>query len=872
MEPKSRKSVKYVQRQIALQWKQVDFLQECQMQTRYRTILVDEFRSCLMDKTYEPSQIFNLSDKIRAPSTDDFNESNNIELFQNIDDNEKKLKWVSKTGRQSSVKSGSDIKVEDLIRSIRKGCSDYEKLTFTSHYLSWTSVNGITFNPSIFQCIEGIVSEDSNVIKLGSIFYRISNEEGSYFWLTKNFMDVLKHHLIKEKELPVQKVSGNKVFPLPWNISGKRSAFTLEEIAYACATNEDNIQLIKEALNEILISMYKIIDNDTVMLFSKESSILPQNPDLDAATRRAQMLNCCLLKKTFEFSKSLKDESKDGGLLRILSDLLLDNAKIPQDLKQALEHFQESKTDDFKPCVLASKTEDNFLCQNPIFCTNEITEDVDQSRLQSFLWDKLGKSFTIQELMKNCVTNPNAIDTEVKKNLTRVLTQKIRLMDKKQTFYKIDADLLSKSKIGKQFTIDSLKLILKFPEKINFDNSLNELREETSLCAKLSDGKFKVKKPYLTTSFAHKLWDKSKNSICLSKLIQFLRGHALCDEGHYNELYHLGNCCPSHTQGYIFLVGDRVLDQNNIELYDVLAIAPSNNVFFLHVKKNADANSTRNCSSQVKVCAEELKKSFIYDVDNDAFDQIYQASQKVDEKSPIHRRLLKANMDIHFSNQEEFIRKMRNSTMHVCLSLADQNVSQTWERMSKIDISKDVSKIITEPFELKRLVEMGYIGKKNFKVSETFLKTNKTDFEKKMHINLSISKKRAGEMYEWMKRDLTQDIRQVTQNRVELDRLTEKKMIVGNKITEDFRKKKKGEFQECIKLDLSLTEKRAREMYAAILQDLHEDDKGRLSEEKLRTFLKENLISKFEINTLQNHFNEKMMNKIRFRILPVPTM
>ena len=101
--------------------------------------------------------------------------------------------------------------------------------------------------------------------------------------------------------------------------------------------------------------------------------------------------------------------------------------------------------------------------------------------------------------------------------------------------------------------------------------SLTELSEETKLAEKQSDGSYKIIAPYLTKDSFTYINQESLENVCFSKFIQFLRSRANLDEKDYNELYHLSNC-SCHSDGWVILSGDRVIDENNIEIFDVLAI------------------------------------------------------------------------------------------------------------------------------------------------------------------------------------------------------------------------------------------------------------------------------------------------------------
>ena len=88
--------------------------------------------------------------------------------------------------------------------------------------------------------------------------------------------------------------------------------------------------------------------------------------------------------------------------------------------------------------------------------------------------------------------------------------------------------------------------------------------------------RFVVDNPYLTKFHCKKIESigngDQQTRICPGRLIQFLRMKTyLKEESDYNELYHLSNC-PCHSNGWLYVVGDRILNAENdsVELFDVL--------------------------------------------------------------------------------------------------------------------------------------------------------------------------------------------------------------------------------------------------------------------------------------------------------------
>ena len=97
--------------------------------------------------------------------------------------------------------------------------------------------------------------------------------------------------------------------------------------------------------------------------------------------------------------------------------------------------------------------------------------------------------------------------------------------------------------------------------------------------------------------------------------------------------------------------------------------------YFLHVKKNADANAVRNATSQVRKCGDEVKNCLMQNNDEDAFDRFFLKACDADDSSTIHRQLLAEIIRKHFPTKEDFASALRECKIHICLALADPVVN-----------------------------------------------------------------------------------------------------------------------------------------------------------------------------------------------------
>ena len=159
--------------------------------------MIDEFIKCIQsDNPNLTSGIFNLHDTVRGAH--DFALCSNVQLLKLVPGKKgqkkmfKVLKWEREDGALIDVKAGSDIKVSDLVRSIRRHFASkdasIDKKTF---HLGWRSCNGSPIQTPMFDVIEGITYHDGNSIKLGATWYTVKPEEGNYFFENLRFIKVL---------------------------------------------------------------------------------------------------------------------------------------------------------------------------------------------------------------------------------------------------------------------------------------------------------------------------------------------------------------------------------------------------------------------------------------------------------------------------------------------------------------------------------------------------------------------------------------------------------------------------------------------------------------------------------------------------------
>ena len=263
-------------------------------------------------------------------------------------------------------------------------------------------------------------------------------------------------------------------------------------------------------------------------------------------------------------------------------------------------------------------------------------------------------TFTVEECLRWCSRKEfDEISANEKEDFEKILCSSVNYVvgtENKMLQFKLNCSFLQSSDLclqigekllGETFN-EKLSFFLHTEHHMNVDSleSKLNLKKETAkkifsclqeshkLCAKEDTTTLVVKNPYLTKAMAEEL-NVDHHYVCIEKLLQFLRMRLPMDEGPYNELYHLNNC-DCHSDGWTFLVGDRILAGTaNIELYDVLCYNKAKKLsYLLHVKKGSDATSSRAACSQVNVCKDEVVRATTVDTAFDIFDQFFDRAIK----------------------------------------------------------------------------------------------------------------------------------------------------------------------------------------------------------------------------------------------------
>ena len=358
-------------------------------------------------------------------------------------------------------------------------------------------------------------------------------------------------------------------------------------------------------------------------------------------------------------------------------------------------------------------------------------------------WQRKGpKSFNIDDMFKVCFAGKET--PEIKDHVVKVLTNKISLLEgnTNQIYqkYRMNCSLMKSSKleVPKNCSRDKLSYLLAHEQTVNSETLnkyplfskrpnkekevLDSLKAQTSVC-KFREGRLEVVDPYLTKQQVEQLRRIPGTKVCIPRLIQFLRMHLPMDEGQYNELYLLSNC-TCHSDGWIFLVFDRVLVPGKIEICDVLAFnEEENRCVLLHVKEGIDAEHARAVCSQVRVSCEEIVRTLTSDSESGAFKKLFKEAFNPPEHS-LYREALKSTIKekMMVRDQDDFVRKVRDSKFDICVSFADKN-SNRWENMKDINLKMDLSEVVGDAAMLEAFKQLGYLTKSKVWITQKMINT-----------------------------------------------------------------------------------------------------------------------------------------------------
>ena len=273
-----------------------------------------------------------------------------------------------------------------------------------------------------------------------------------------------------------------------------------------------------------------------------------------------------------------------------------------------------------------------------------------------------------------------------------------------------------KSELKKQKEFDNEKL-----EKLQKD--LEEKRFCIVLDAKNTDY-YKVKCPYVTKSVLSKL---EHLNVCPIKLLQFLRmNFGQIHEGEYNELYHLFNCKCQVKNSWKYVVGDRIFSNinKNVELFDVMALnREEQQAYLIHVKKGFSASASRELTSQVFLCGDQVWKSLSVNSETNMLKMFYNVALSVTPDDNIHKVLTKQEVEDIWDTETTFLNVMKSNKMKyfICFSPCTSKTRKfSFLRQANLDYEFQKSDFKDKDM-LKNLQKAGIINER--KITEEIFKS-----------------------------------------------------------------------------------------------------------------------------------------------------
>ena len=289
------------------------------------------------------------------------------------------------------------------------------------------------------------------------------------------------------------------------------------------------------------------------------------------------------------------------------------------------------------------------------------------------------------------------------------------------------------SKLGQELDNEKLE---KVKEDLLRKESCIIRAEETATC-------YKVNSPYVTKSLLREI-NLKKLNVCPVMLLQFLR---MCffqlQEGEYNELYHLSNCKCQVKNSWKYVVGDRILssENKNIELFDVMALNMENHeVYLIHVKKGFGAIASRELSSQVYICGDQIWKSLSINSKTNMLKKFFNVATVTSDDS-IHRALTKQEVEGIGKTEIQFLNEMKSTEMKyfICFSPCTSK-ARTFSSLFQANLDFEFDKSDFKEIDMiEKLQKAGILNER--KITADIFKSKQTLQNENIFLTNSVYKK-----------------------------------------------------------------------------------------------------------------------------------
>ena len=305
--------------------------------------LVADFKKCVLKEIYKP-KYFSLQQQLTLPPDKAFQSCDNVKLMNNG----QIVPWRRSNGTELQTFNGAEIKVQDLVRSIKhfKG----PERNINNFHLKWYDGNEERKDPisdsfdatmvDTFDCD----NKDGNMMKIGKSFFKVHPENIPE--LQEQFKETLKSCMFEIKDHP---------FPATiWNTTKEDGiGFTMDEFVLECTTDGKTTGS-DQAIHDLLVKPYHIIDQNNLNLLDRRFK-----------------LNCSIKIRGNLLSKITLKKNAIGKLLLEqdnITDEDLENAKFVKSLKNDQYHLCQSSLTSIPPL---------YFVKFP-FLTKEIAEQLEQ--------------------------------------------------------------------------------------------------------------------------------------------------------------------------------------------------------------------------------------------------------------------------------------------------------------------------------------------------------------------------------------------------------------------------------------------------------------------------------------------------------------
>ena len=330
-------------------WDELYFLEQIEVFSKYVPILMkkvkEDFLKCLKNPSYKP-KYFKRDQPLKLDPESAFASCSNVKLVKKLSPNNfQEMSWIRDKDDVKTVRSGNDLLVSDLLKSLP--VPNAEELKLDMYFLQWRDGIGPDIRRNfIIDSVDCtmIPVNDDDFVKVGKSFFRVHPDMIND--IHQRFQETLKECYFQQDK--------TKPFPIPWNHSDKKKSFTLDEFVQSCTKNGKS-DLSDQNIMDILLQDFQILDKDGENLLDKKSALnCSIVPACKCKDRKSCKCQCEFLQIKLKKNKSLSKM------------LLIKNKLTDEDFQANYDILKKSR----KICQF-NPQDQTFLVDNPIL-TKEI--------------------------------------------------------------------------------------------------------------------------------------------------------------------------------------------------------------------------------------------------------------------------------------------------------------------------------------------------------------------------------------------------------------------------------------------------------------------------------------------------------------------